>query len=92
MRIALRHLELHELAHLPLDSTPPAAGAALGLCSGPDARSLFYETVVEAVLPPLEALGLRARDAWTSRHIADPLLRPILPSPLNPHDSPLTTQ
>lgn len=40
LRVALRHLELHELAHLPLASTPPAAGVALGLCSGADARVL----------------------------------------------------
>lgn len=73
LRVALRHLELHELAHLPLTSTPPAAGVALGLCSGPDARVLFYETVTSAILPPLEALGLRAHDAWSARHMADAL-------------------
>lgn len=73
LRVALRHLELHELAHLPLTSTPPASGAALGLCSGPDARTLFYETVTNAILPPLEALGLRAHDAWEARRSADVL-------------------
>jgi len=73
LRVALRHLELHELAHLPLTSTPPPSGAALGLCSGPDARVLFYETVASAILPPLEALGLRANEAWAGRAEADPL-------------------
>lgn len=73
LRVALRHLELHELAHLPLTSTPPAAGVALGLCSGPDARVLFYETVTRAILPPLEALGLCANDAWAARQSADAL-------------------
>jgi hypothetical protein len=82
LRVALRHLELHELEHLPLASTPPAHGVALGLCSGPDARTLFYETVTEAILPPLEKLGLSAHDAWQARTSADPLLsrpRPSLP-------------
>jgi hypothetical protein len=74
LRLALRHLEQHELAHLPLASQPPAAGAALGLCNGADARVLFYQTVEEAILPPLEALGLAARDAWGTRHGADALL------------------
>jgi hypothetical protein len=74
LRVALRHLERHELAHLPLSSTPPPAGAALGLCNGADARLLFYQAVKEAILPPLEALGLRARDAWATRHAADALL------------------
>lgn len=73
LRVALRHLEQHELAHLPLASRPPAAGAALGLCSGADARVLFYQTVEEAILPPLEALGLAAREAWATRQRADPL-------------------
>jgi hypothetical protein len=74
LRVALRQLELHELAHLPLASTPPADGVALGLCSGPDARVLFYETVTSAILPPLQALGLAANDAWKARESADPLL------------------
>jgi hypothetical protein len=73
LRVALRHLELHELAHLPLDSTPPAQGAALGLCSGPDARTLLYHTIDEAILPQLETLGLAARDAWQERCSADAL-------------------
>lgn len=72
--VALRHLERHELAHLPLSSTPPAEGVALGLCSGADARTLFYQTVEQAILPPLEALGLRAREAWERRSEADTLL------------------
>jgi hypothetical protein len=87
LRVAFRHLELHELDHLPLSSTPPPEGVALGLCSGPDARTLFYETVTEAILPPLQALGLSANDAWTARHTADSLL-----SPLNPQSSILTPQ
>jgi hypothetical protein len=74
LRVALRHLERHELAHLPLASTPPAEGVALGLCSGPDARTLLYRTIDEAILPQLSALGLTARDAWRDRESADALL------------------
>ena len=74
LRVALRHLELHELAHLPLESRPPAAGAALGLCSGPDARVLLYAAIDEAILPQLEALGLSAHAAWATRFSADSLL------------------
>ena len=76
--MALRHLERHELAHLPLASQPPAAGAALGLCNGADARVLFYQTVEEAILPLLETLGLAAREAWATRHGADALLASTL--------------
>jgi hypothetical protein len=68
LAVALAHLEDHELRHLPLDSTPPPEGAALGLCSGADARVLFYEVVSEVILPRLEALGLEARKAWRLRH------------------------
>jgi hypothetical protein len=80
LRVAFRHLELHELAHLPLSSTPPPEGVALGLCSGPDARTLFYQTITDAILPPLELLGLNAREAWQSRETADGLLGPQLPT------------
>lgn len=74
LRVALRHLELHELAHLPLASTPPAEGVALGLCSGPDARTLLYQTIDLAILPQLAALGLAAHEAWEQRSGADALL------------------
>jgi hypothetical protein len=80
LQVALRHLEEHELAHLPLASRPPAEGAALGLCSGADARVLFYETVTSAILPPLEALGLRAVQAWANRHRVDAFLAGTLSS------------
>jgi len=75
LRLALRHLELHELAHLPLASQPPPAGVALGLCSGADARRLFYSTVAEAILPALEGLGLAAHTAWAAREGADAAAR-----------------
>jgi hypothetical protein len=67
LRVAFTALEAHELAHLPTEFSPPPEGRALGLCRGDEARRLFYETVDEAIVPPLEALGLRAAEAWRSR-------------------------
>lgn len=64
--VALAHLEAHELAHLP-PRPAPAGGAPYGLCSGLDARSLFFETVTQVILPRLEALGLPAAAAWAAR-------------------------
>ncbi len=66
--VALRHLERHELAHLPDAHAPGAGSNELGLCSGRDARVLFYATVERVILPRLDALGLPARSAWASRH------------------------
>jgi hypothetical protein len=74
LRVALRHLEQHELQHLPVESMPPEGGAALGLCSGADARVLFYRTVSDAILPGLAALGLAAPEAWAARADADAVL------------------
>lgn len=68
LRVAFAHLEEHELAHLPIAADPPSEGASLGLCSGKDARELFYETISSAILPPLDALGLGATQAWEGRY------------------------
>ncbi|MCU0659345.1 MAG: ferritin-like domain-containing protein [Polyangiaceae bacterium] len=67
LQVALAHLERHELAHLPLAACPPAEGAALGLCSGREARALFFDTVSGVILPRLQALGLPAIEAWRRR-------------------------
>jgi hypothetical protein len=67
MAVAFAHLETHELAHLPLECAPPPEGASLGLCSGADARVLFYETVRDVIVPGLEAVGLPGRAAWLAR-------------------------
>lgn len=69
LRVAFRHLEMHELAHLPVSSRPPAEGARFGLCSGQDARALFYDTVESVIVPGLEAFGLAARESWAARHV-----------------------
>jgi hypothetical protein len=67
LRVAFGHLEKHELAHLPLHACPPPEGAALGLCSGAEARELFQATIDEVIVPQLEAVGLRARRAYETR-------------------------
>lgn len=67
VRIAFAHLEAHELAHLPLEAEWPPEGAELGLCSGKDARELFYATVENVIVPGLESQGLPARQAWLTR-------------------------
>lgn len=65
--VAFAHAEEHELEHLPLQPAP-AGGEALGLCSGYEARALFYETITSVVVPGLEAVGLPAKRAWAERH------------------------
>jgi hypothetical protein len=65
LRVAFRHLEEHELSHLP-ESTG-AERADLGLCDGRTARALFHATVTDVIVPRLESLGLPADAAWRSR-------------------------
>ncbi|MBX3209155.1 MAG: ferritin-like domain-containing protein [Labilithrix sp.] len=65
LEVAFDHLVEHELAHLPESSRPPAEGVALGLCSGADARALFFDTVEEVIVPGLEAHGIPAARAWS---------------------------
>ena len=65
---SLRHLESHELAHLPDRGGFGEGAEAIGLCSGRDARTLFYATVERVILPRLGALGLDASWAWQNRH------------------------
>ncbi len=70
LAIAFAHMEAHELEHLPEGYQPPAEGAALGLCSGRDARALLYQAIDEVMIPGLSALGLDAARAWRLRHAA----------------------
>jgi hypothetical protein len=60
--VALRHLEAHELSHLPVTSEPPEEGKTYGVCSGREARSLFADTVNEVIVPELRARGLDVGD------------------------------
>jgi hypothetical protein len=64
--VAFVHLVKHELEHLPLGSRPPAEGAALGLCSGADARTLFFDTLAKVIVPGLAQHGIPAERAWQS--------------------------
>ena len=70
LEVAFDHLVEHELAHLPIASQPPAEGVVYGLCSGSDARSLFFATVEQVIVPGLEAHGLPARRAWARAQAA----------------------
>lgn len=63
--VALEHLVEHELAHLPVGSVPPPEGVVYGLCSGVEARTLFFETVEKVIVPGLELHGIPARRAWS---------------------------
>lgn len=64
LEVALEHLVAHELAHLPVTSRPPPAGARFGVCYGADARRLFFDTVRTVIVPALHAHGLPAERAW----------------------------
>lgn len=64
LEVAFDHLVEHELKHLPVASQPPPDGVTYGLCSGSDARVLFFATVEEVIVPGLEAHGIPARRAW----------------------------
>ncbi len=65
LEAAFDHLVEHEIAHLPESSQPPPEGVALGLCSGSDARTLFFDTVDTVIVPGLEVHGIPARRAWS---------------------------
>ena len=67
LTIAFGHLEAHELSHLPLASNPPPEGSRYGLCSGREARALFYATVEGIIIPNLEQYGIPAKWAWQNR-------------------------
>ena len=71
VQLAFAHLEKHELAHLPISARPPKEGLKLGLCSGVDARTLFYATIEQVIIPGLTAHGLDAKWAWDTRLGAD---------------------
>jgi len=71
LRTAFRYLEREEMLEVP-DVRPPSdelreQGLALGVCDNGATRALFYDTIREAILPGLEALGFAAHEAWRQR-------------------------
>ncbi len=67
LSVAFAHVEAHELSHLPESFEPPPGGESLGLCSGSEGRSIFFETITGVIVPRLESLGLAAKAAWERR-------------------------
>lgn len=68
--VALAHIERCMLNAMPLTEVPEpimADAEALGVTSGAKARTLFYATTEEVIVPRLTDLGLPARDAWEKR-------------------------
>lgn len=61
---AFAHLRAHELRYLPPSASPSEEAERYGVCDGRDARALFFQTVLEVIVPRLEAHGLPARRAW----------------------------
>ena len=49
------------------ESAPSAAAEQVGVCDGPTARGIFYDTVATVILPGLEQRGLPASRAWQLR-------------------------
>lgn len=65
---AFAHLRAHELAHLPLNAKPSDEAVAYGVCDGDDARTLFFQTVEEIIIPRLESFGFSAQLAWQASY------------------------
>lgn len=61
---AFRHLREHELAHLPIDPGTTDEAARYGVCDGGEARTLFFRTVEDVIVPGLEKHGIPGRAAW----------------------------
>lgn len=76
LRTAFRYFEEKEMDAMPDVPAPPDEGVrrdglALGVCQNREARELFYRTVAEVILPGLDAVGLRATEAWRARRASE---------------------
>jgi hypothetical protein len=66
LQLCFRHVEHHELRHIPL-GVWPTEGAAVGLCDGAVARELLVRTLENLVVPGLDDVGFPATEAWRTR-------------------------
>lgn len=73
LAIALRHQIEFEIPHLPVNPQLNPSLQHAGVCDGSLARSLFYETISEVIVPKLNEMGLAGTTAWqTARETARP--------------------
>ncbi len=70
LALCFAQLEAHELRFLPDFGDPGQAAESVGVCHGGRARSLFYATVAEVIVPGLQARGFHAAAAWRERSFA----------------------
>lgn len=73
LAVAFAHLEQHELRFLAGGPSPSASAQSVGVCDGHSARTIFYATVHDVIIPKLEERGLPAARAWRHRDLAAPM-------------------
>ena len=61
---AFAHLRKYELENLAASPSPSKVAEDYGICDGPSARQIFFDTVRDVIIPGLEDHGLPARRAW----------------------------
>ena len=72
---AFAHQVAHELAHLPLLNGATAEAARAGVCDGGFARTVFFDTITDIIVPGLEQAGLDASTAWAKAQALNPAQR-----------------
>lgn len=61
---AFADLRRYELSNLSPRPAPSKAAEDYGICDGPSARQIFFDTVRDVIIPGLEEHGLPAARAW----------------------------
>jgi len=61
---AFAHLRAYELENLAPSPAPSKAAEDYGICDGPSARQIFFDTVRDVIIPGLQEHGIPARQAW----------------------------
>ncbi|MBI2373434.1 MAG: ferritin-like domain-containing protein [Deltaproteobacteria bacterium] len=69
LTVAFVHLVEHELRNLAPVPPPSAKAESLGACDGVTSRQVFADTVLEVIIPGLEALSIPARGAWARAEV-----------------------